>query len=168
MTRLRLTGLAAALVMGGLLAVAAPSVVWGSELTSNYAAPPPAQPATVHRNPLREAMRVDLDVLVDGQPVKLISHDGRLYLPVPRMGAEYTIGVNNHGPRRIEAVVSVDGLSVINGRPASEKSIGYLVNANSHIVIKGWRRDKETVAAFTFEKRRTATRRGWDTATTSA
>jgi hypothetical protein len=139
--------------MGGLLTVAAQSVVWGSELTSNYAAPPPAQPATVYRNPLREVMRVDLDVLVDGQPVKLISHDGRLYLPVPRIGTEYTIRVNNHGPRRIEAVVSVDGLSVINGRPASEKSIGYLVNANSHIVIKGWRRDKETVAAFTFENR---------------
>jgi hypothetical protein len=98
-------------------------------------------------------MNVDLDVVVDGQPVRLISHEGRLYLPVTRMGAEYTIRVNNRGPRRIEAVVSVDGLSVINGRPASDKSIGYLVDANSHIVIKGWRRDKDTVAAFTFENR---------------
>ena len=58
---------------------------------------------------------------------------------------------------------SRDGLSVINGRPASEKSVGYLVDARSSITIKGWRRDKDTVAAFTFENRENsyAARRGY-------
>src|SRR5262249_5554562 len=83
----------------------------------------------------------------------LVSHQGRLYLPVPRLGTEYEIRVNNHGPRRITAIVSVDGLSVINGQPASELHPGYLVDPYSHIVIKGWRKDRETVAAFTSEER---------------
>src|SRR5579872_1046 len=75
MTRLRLIGVAATLILGGLLSA---SMVCGSELRSSYAAPPPAPE---YHNPLREAMRVDLDVLVDGQPVKLIPYEGRLYLP---------------------------------------------------------------------------------------
>jgi hypothetical protein len=103
--------------------------------------------------PPRGVMRVSLDVLVDGSPVRLISHQGRLYLPVPRLGAEYEVRVNNHGPRRITAIVSVDGLSVINGRPASELHPGYVVDPYGHIVIKGWRRDSDTAAAFTFEER---------------
>lgn len=144
-TAYRIAG-ASALMLGGLLAT---SLALGSELKSSYADPPP----TEARRPVREAMRVDLDVLADGQPIRLISHEGRQYLPVLRLGTEYQIRVNNRGPKRIEAVVSVDGLSVISGRPASEKGTGYLVDANSNIVIKGWRRDKDTVAAFTFEDR---------------
>ena len=103
--------------------------------------------------PPRTAMNVSLDVLVNGNPVRLIGHRDRLYLSVPRMGMEYEIRVNNNGPRRITAIVSVDGLSVINGQPASESHPGYLVDPYSHIVIKGWRRDRNTVAAFTFEER---------------
>jgi hypothetical protein len=98
-------------------------------------------------------MRVSLDVLVDGVPVRTITHGWRTYLPVPRLGAEYAIRVHNHGPRRITAIVSVDGLSVINGQPASEEHPGYIVDPYSSIVIKGWRRDRETVAAFSFEER---------------
>jgi hypothetical protein len=98
-------------------------------------------------------MHVSMDVLVDGQPVRTITHRGRTYLPVPRLGAEYQIRVANHGPRRITAIVSVDGLSVINGKSASEESTGYIVAPHSRIVIKGWRRDRDTVAAFSFVSR---------------
>jgi hypothetical protein len=59
----------------------------------------------------------------------------------------------NRGPRRIAAVVSVDGLSVISGRPASETSPGYLVEPGGSILIEGWRRDRATVAAFRFVDR---------------
>jgi hypothetical protein len=99
------------------------------------------------------AMSVGLEVLVDGSPLPTVPHEGRKYLPVPRVGAEYELRVWNHGPRRVTAIVSVDGLSVINGRPASESHPGYLVAPSSHIVIKGWRRDLDTVAAFRFVER---------------
>jgi hypothetical protein len=49
--------------------------------------------------------------------------------------------------------VAVDGLSVINGQPASENHPGYIVGRSGHIVIEGWRRNMEKVAAFSFEER---------------
>jgi hypothetical protein len=103
--------------------------------------------------PRWDGMRVGLEVLVDGHPLRTVEHAGKTYLPVSRLGTEYEIRVWNHGPRRIAAIVSVDGLSVINGKPATESQPGYLVEANSSIVIKGWRRNLETVAAFRFEER---------------
>ena len=103
--------------------------------------------------PRPDRMRVGLDVLVDGEPLRTITHRGRIYLPVPRMGAEYQIRVWNHGPRRISAIVSVDGLSVINGRAASEASPGYIVSPRRSILIKGWRRSLDQVAAFHFVDR---------------
>jgi hypothetical protein len=99
-------------------------------------------------------MRVSLDVLVDGKTTRVISHNGKLYLPVARWGCEYEIRVNNMGSKRVAAIVSVDGLSVIKGDLASERSPGYLVDPRGNIVIKGWRRDKDSVAAFTFEERK--------------
>jgi len=98
-------------------------------------------------------MHVGLDILSDGRPMQTISYAGKTYLPVPNVGSEFHIRVWNHGPRRIVAVVSVDGLSVLNGKPASETQTGYVVAPYSHIVIKGWRRNLETVAAFRFVER---------------
>ncbi len=103
--------------------------------------------------PWRDGMRVSLDILAEGRSLPTISWAGRTYLPVPCLGTEYAIRVSNHGPRRITAIVSVDGLSVINGHPASSSDPGYIVAPHSSIVIKGWRRNLETVAAFSFEER---------------
>jgi hypothetical protein len=100
-----------------------------------------------------DGMRVGLDVLVDGQPLSTFVYAGRTYLPLRQLGNEYEIRVWNHGPRRITAVVSADGLSVLNGKPASEEDPGYLVAPRSSILIKGWRRNVDTVAAFRFEER---------------
>jgi hypothetical protein len=126
-----------------------------SELTGTDPNPSikPYVPVTKYIRPPHNAMRVSLDVLVNGQPARVISHNGKLYLPVPRMGSEYEIRVNNMGSHRIAAIVSVDGLSVIKGDVASERSPGYLVDPRGNVVIKGWRRDKDTVAAFNFEER---------------
>lgn len=108
-----------------------------------------AMESTPHWN----GMRVGLDVVLDGKAMPAIVHQGKMYLPVPRMGTEYELRVWNYGPNRVVAIVSVDGLSVINGRPASADQTGYVVASRSHIDIKGWRRDLESVAAFSFEER---------------
>jgi len=103
--------------------------------------------------PWRDDMRVGLEIMAEGRPLNTISYAGRTYLPVPQLGTEYEIRVSNSGPRRIVAMVAVDGLSVLNGKPASESQPGYIVAAHSSILIKGWRRNLDTVAAFSFEER---------------
>jgi hypothetical protein len=106
-----------------------------------------------HPLPPGEGLRVWLEVLVDGRPLPTIWHEGRIYLPVPKLGTEYELRVWNHGPRRITAIVAVDGLSVISGQSASEADPGYIVAPGSSIQIKGWRRNLDTVAAFRFTER---------------
>jgi hypothetical protein len=98
-------------------------------------------------------MQVSMEVLVNGRPVPTIYHAGKTYLPVPSWGTEYQIRIWNHGSKRIAAIVSVDGLSVINGQRASESHPGYLVSPHSSIVIDGWRKSMQEVAAFRFEPR---------------
>jgi hypothetical protein len=51
---------------------------------------------------------------------------------------------------RFEAIATVDGLDVINGRAGTFSNRGYIVNAWSTVEIDGWRRSTDTVAAFRF------------------
>jgi hypothetical protein len=113
----------------------------------------PPDNRVVRFRPRPRGMFVTMEILVDGRPLPTVPYEGKTYLPVPRVGQEYTIRVWNHGPRRIAAVVSVDGLSVISGKAASESDSGYLVFPYSNVVIKGWRRNLESVAAFRFVDR---------------
>jgi hypothetical protein len=142
MKRSRLLLLPAGLLTAGLLAAAAAcqaQLTWRPVPGGDVWAPPPPGPP-----------RVGIEVLVDGRPLPTVEYAGKTYLPVPRPGAEYEVRVWNHGPWRVLAVVSVDGLSVINGRPASASRPGYVVGPYASVVIKGWRRDLGSVAAFRF------------------
>jgi hypothetical protein len=133
--------LTSGLLLGGLLTLArTPAAELQFRPIDDFVSPP-------------DAMRVNLEVLVDGQPLATVQDEGKTYLPVPRLETEYQIRVSNHGSRRIAAIVSVDGLSVINGKPASKASPAYLVAPHSSILIKGWRRSLDTVAAFRFVER---------------
>src|SRR5262249_3524512 len=97
-------------------------------------------------------MRVSLEVLVDGVPVRTITHGGRTYLPVPRLGAEYAIRVHNHGPPRVTAIVSVDGLSGLKGQAGSETHSGYIVDPSISRVIKVWGRNGDPGEVSMFEE----------------
>ena len=74
---------------------------------------------------------------------------GRDYV-VGEAGQRYVIVVQNHAPSRIEVVVSVDGLDVIDGRAAGFNKRGYLVEGNGQLEIDGFRQSEEAVAAFRF------------------
>jgi hypothetical protein len=56
----------------------------------------------------------------------------------------------NHSGERLEAVVSVDGLDVIDGREASPDKRGYLIEPYGSLVIDGFRTSEAQVAAFRF------------------
>lgn len=144
MKRSRNVGFALALLLGGFLSfLAVPSAF--AQSPGLYYHPLPYRPY--------RGMSVSLDVLRDGQTMSIVHHGGNTYLPVPYWGVEYSLRVTNNGPRRIAAIVSVNGLSVISGKPASEGDAGYVVDANSSLDIKGWRRNLDRVAAFSFQER---------------
>lgn len=65
-------------------------------------------------------------------------------------GSRYVIVLTNNTPARFETVVSVDGLDVLDGRPASFTKRGYLLNPHSSLEIEGFRQSESSVAAFRF------------------
>ncbi len=65
-------------------------------------------------------------------------------------GQRYSIVIENATPQRFETVVSVDGLDVIRGRPASMGERGYILPAYGRVEIDGFRQSLDAVAAFRF------------------
>jgi hypothetical protein len=65
-------------------------------------------------------------------------------------GARYRIIVRNATTARFEIVASVDGLDVIDGKPADTNRRGYIVDPHDTLVIDGFRTSDANVAAFRF------------------
>lgn len=65
-------------------------------------------------------------------------------------GNRYSIRIHNQTGERVETVVSVDGLDVIDGKKASTSKRGYLVPAWGHVTVDGFRVSSAEVAAFRF------------------
>ncbi|HUS31327.1 MAG TPA: hypothetical protein VMZ53_22605, partial [Kofleriaceae bacterium] len=65
-------------------------------------------------------------------------------------GAHYRIVVRNATTARFEIVASVDGLDVIDGKPADPNRRGYIVDPHDTLVIDGFRTSDANVAAFRF------------------
>lgn len=74
---------------------------------------------------------------------------GKSYV-VGEAGRRYIIVVHNNTDNRLEVVLSVDGLDVLDGKAASFNKRGYLVDPRADVEIDGFRQSTETVAAFRF------------------
>jgi hypothetical protein len=77
--------------------------------------------------------------------------DSRTYA-IGEANARYAIRIVNRTDVAFEVVASVDGLSVIDGRPASLDRRGYVLAARDSMVIEGYRTGDSTIAAFRFGK----------------
>lgn len=75
---------------------------------------------------------------------------GGRWFVVGEEGRRYSIAVRNESDYRIETVLSVDGLDVIDGRPASVRKRGYVIEPKRTLVVDGFRQSNEAVAAFRF------------------
>lgn len=84
-----------------------------------------------------------------GNPLRTFDHGGRTYL-LGEKGQRYQIRVRNGSGRRVEAVVSVDGRDVIDGKPADWRKRGYLIDPYGEAVIDGFRLSLSSVASFRF------------------
>jgi len=89
---------------------------------------------------------------------------GRSYV-MGMIGDRYRIRVTNPTPRRVEAVVSVDGLDAIDGKTASfDDKRGYVIAPYGEVTIEGFRTSLDQVATFRFSSVRDsyAGRKGQD------
>jgi hypothetical protein len=91
----------------------------------------------------------EVRVLVKGRPINEYAHEGKLFVE-GRDGSNFEIEFINRTNARVEAIISVDGLSVIDGKDAGPQSSGYLVEPFGSIRIPGWKLNEEQVAAFVF------------------
>lgn len=92
---------------------------------------------------------IEVAVLVNGNPITEYYHVGQHFVE-GRAGSDFEIQVKNHARQRVEAVISVDGLSITDGKEAGPNSSGYLLNAGETIRIPGWKLDAAAVAKFVF------------------
>lgn len=99
-------------------------------------------------SPVASTPRVE--VVGEGlQPLPTFMQQGRRFV-LGAMGERYRIHLVNPTAARVEAVISVDGLDAIDGRPASLGKRGYVLPAFADVTIDGWRTSMDTVAAFRF------------------
>lgn len=91
-----------------------------------------------------------LEILVNGNPIKEFAHKGD-YFVEGRKNSKFEIKITNHSARRILAIPSVDGLSVMDGKPASKNSNGYVIPGFGELVVPGWRLDNDSIAEFVFQ-----------------
>ena len=75
---------------------------------------------------------------------------GDRWFVVGEEGRRYSIVLRNRSDLRLEIMLSVDGLDVIDGRPASFRKRGYILNPHQKLVVEGFRQSTEAVAAFRF------------------
>lgn len=85
-----------------------------------------------------------------GRQLPTFHKGGQTYV-LGGLGDRYTLRVRNHSGTRVEAVLTVDGRDVISGAMGDYKSErGYLIDAYGEIVVEGFRRSFDEVAAFRF------------------
>lgn len=108
---------------------------------------------------------VDMEILVNNNPISTYYFEGKTYVE-GKKDSSFKIKLTNNHYRQIEAVLSIDGLSVINGKPADSNSVGYIIESGRSVVIDGWREDNNKVREFVFKDKENsyAGKSGEDTA----
>ncbi|HEX5058185.1 MAG TPA: hypothetical protein VFV99_02440 [Kofleriaceae bacterium] len=92
----------------------------------------------------------DVQVITEsGETAPTYAFKGRYYVQ-GNDSEHYTIRVTNPTGNRVEAVVSVDGLDVVDGEDGDLNKRGYIVPAYGEVRIEGFRTSLADVASFRF------------------
>ena len=127
--------LIAALTLGGLCVALATQADARSPFWRPRLAPPPYSFSLEDEN---------------GDVLPTFAKDGRTFL-LGEPGIRYNIRVRNPTAQRVEAVVSVDGRDAVSGEPGDYvNERGYVIAPYGSVVVEGFRRSLEEVAAFRF------------------
>ena len=129
------------------LAVLSVGVLACNTAHADRVAPPRhAQPIT--QSAEESPYQIEL-IAENGLSLDTYQHRGRFYV-LGDAGDRYSIRVSNPTGQRIEAVISVDGLDVIDGKSADLRKRGYVVPAYGELKVDGFRVSTREVATFRF------------------
>jgi hypothetical protein len=121
---------------------------FGPSALAETPASPPFPRVVDARPPVSPGPRIEI-VDDEMRALPTFAQVGRRFV-LGEVGERYRVRIVNPTPGRVEAVVSVDGLDAVDGRPASLAKRGYLVPAFGEVTVEGWRTSLDTVAAFRF------------------
>ena len=99
-----------------------------------------------------EAVRAIYNVNVEGEDggeLAMYARNGRYYV-LGDAGDRYVVHVTNPAARRIEAVITVDGLDVIDGESGDLRKRGYVIQPYGDLKVEGFRTSTTDVATFRF------------------
>lgn len=82
-------------------------------------------------------------------PLPTFYHHGQSYV-LGRHGQRYALRIKNPSSQRLEIVATVDGRDVVNGRPGKYENRGYVLMPYDELIIEGFRKNEDQVAAFRF------------------
>ena len=131
------------------------AALFAAACSAAYADKAPARVAVAHDQALAiapEAVRAVYNVNVeseDGSELSMYAKNGRYYV-LGNAGDRYIIHVSNPTANRIEAVISVDGLDVIDGESGDLRKRGYVIQPYGDLSVEGFRTSTTDVATFRF------------------
>jgi hypothetical protein len=99
-----------------------------------------------------EAVRAVYNVNVEnesGSELSMFAKGGRYYV-LGDAGDRYIIHVTNPTASRVEAVITVDGLDVIDGESGDLRKRGYVIQPYGDLSVEGFRTSTTDVATFRF------------------
>lgn len=137
------------LVLASLLFASACGSAYADPSIAARPAPPPSQIA-LGIAPAKLRAPYDVQILRDdGEQMPTYGFRDRFYVQ-GNADERYVIRIANPTDHRIEAVVSVDGLDVIDGENGDLRKRGYVVPAYGETRIEGFRTSQADVATFRF------------------
>lgn len=85
-------------------------------------------------------------------PFKEYGHKGKAFIE-GKKGSKFALKFNNHTYNRILIIPSIDGISIINGKKATNNSPGYIIESKGKYIMQGWRESYDNIAEFIFKKK---------------
>jgi hypothetical protein len=97
---------------------------------------------------------VEMDVLVDGRPLREYYERGRTYVEAV-YGAEYELRLRNNSSDRVAVALAVDGLNTIDARHMSAWNASkWVIEPYQTITISGWQMSSARARRFYFTNER--------------
>ena len=121
--------------------------------SSTVAAHNPQSERIIRKKPMPDPS-YELDILVDGRPLRGYSANGKIFVQAQR-GEEYELRLRNDSAERVAVAVSVDGLNTIDAQQTSAWNASkWVIEPYQTITIEGWQMSSARARRFYFTSER--------------